>query len=123
MCRRSSTNIAPIPSVQSDHLNRLGQQVVIAEPLPPIQLTSSDSTATKAGWLIEACDPQNERNKGRFLQLGTGQWCPAQSATVFFIKETAMTYAREFGYSLGHSAKVVRCRFYDQEELGTIAET
>ncbi|MGB7345441.1 MAG: hypothetical protein WBD20_14600 [Pirellulaceae bacterium] len=60
------------------------------------------------GWLIEGRRVQDGSPTGKFLQIGTGQWCPQQYATVFPLRQTAIVYAHEFGYSVGHSAFVVR---------------
>ncbi|QDT12583.1 hypothetical protein [Planctomycetes bacterium K23_9] len=60
------------------------------------------------GWVIEGRRPQDGSPTGRFLQIGTGQWCPQQYATVFPIRQTAIVYANEFGYCVGHNACVVR---------------
>ena len=70
---------------------------------------SADSNApVKSGWVIEGRRADSGESTHRFLQIGTGQWCPQQYATVFPLKETAIVYAHEFGYSVGHNANVVR---------------
>ncbi|NND98349.1 MAG: hypothetical protein HKN47_13590 [Pirellulaceae bacterium] len=60
------------------------------------------------GWVIEGRRTDDGQPTGRFLQIGTGQWCPQQYATVFPLRQTAIVYAHEFGYSVGHSAYIVR---------------
>lgn len=60
----------------------------------------------ETSWLIEKRSPEGERT-GRFLQIGTGQWCPSQYATRFPLRRTAVAYAHEFGYSVGYTAEIV----------------
>ena len=62
---------------------------------------SPDRGLTK-GWLIELSRVENDSGKTdasrrRFLQIGTGQWCGAEYATLFPLRRTAVSYAREFG--------------------------
>ncbi len=59
-----------------------------------------------SGWLIQQRSPDGTKTD-KFLQIGTGQWCPSQSATRFPARNTAMIYAHEFGYSVGYTADVV----------------
>ena len=69
-----------------------------------------DVTAFVAGWLIERIgDDLSTRLCGdppRYLQLGTGQWCPAEYATLFPQQSTALIYAREFGYVPGRDVRL-----------------
>ncbi len=62
----------------------------------------------RQGWIIEGRRATDGATTGRYLQIGTGQWCPPQYATIFPVRQTAMIYAHEFGYSLGHDACIVR---------------
>ena len=67
-----------------------------------------DRTAELADptWLIEQRSPEGQLS-GRYLQIGTGQWCPSQYATRFPLRRTAIAYAHEFGYSVGYTAEIV----------------
>ncbi len=62
--------------------------------------------ATETGWLIQQRSPDGGL-PGRYLQIGTGQWCPSQYATRFPLRRTAVAYAHEFGYSVGYTAEIV----------------
>jgi hypothetical protein len=46
----------------------------------------------------------------RFLQIGTGQWCGAQYATLFPLRRTAIAYAREFGLLVDGGVQIVEHR-------------
>jgi hypothetical protein len=59
-----------------------------------------------SSWLIERRLPDGQLC-GRYLQIGTGQWCPSQYATRFPLRRTAVAYAHEFGYSVGYTAEIV----------------
>ncbi len=64
------------------------------------------------GWLIELShrrtDPgKTEASPRRFLQIGTGQWCGAEYATLFPLRRTAITYAREFGLLVDREVQIV----------------
>ena len=71
---------------------------------------ADESTPCVEGWLIErigtdaatrlGCDPP------RYLQLGTGQWCAAEYATLFPLQSTALAYAKEFGYIPGDNVRL-----------------
>lgn len=66
------------------------------------------------GWMIELKRPDREQRFGsipRFLQIGTGQWCAAEYATLFPERSTAIVYAKEFGLDLGGPLRIVRHRF------------
>ena len=76
----------------------------VVGPSPPKGLTS--------GWLIELRPARHDfGNLGdssrRFLQIGTGQWCGAQYATLFPLRRTAVTYAREFGLLVDREVQIV----------------
>lgn len=60
------------------------------------------------GWLIQRRGQEGADGDRRFLQIGTGQWCGAIYATLFPLRQTAITYAVEFGYEIGKTAQVVR---------------
>ena len=60
----------------------------------------------KTSWLIQQRSPEG-RVPARYLQIGTGQWCPSKYATRFPLRRTAVAYAHEFGYSIGYTAEVV----------------
>ena len=66
-------------------------------------------TAAISGWLIQQRSPDGQTS-GRYLQIGTGQWCPSQYATLFPLRRTAVAYAHEFGYSVGYTAEIVPSR-------------
>ena len=63
------------------------------------------------GWLIESIDsPKRSHKQDRpplFLQIGTGQWCGAEYATLFPLKRTAIIYAREFGLLIDRKVRIV----------------
>ncbi len=61
---------------------------------------------SETSWLIGQSSPDGGLS-GRYLQIGTGQWCPSQYATRFPLRRTAMAYAHEFGYSIGYTAEIV----------------
>lgn len=61
------------------------------------------------GWLIAEKQGDGKRS-GKYLQIGTGQWGPLSYATLFPLRSTAMIYAHEFGYCIGHTADVVPSR-------------
>lgn len=72
------------------------------------------------GWLIQHTRSstnqsfhrsQGQQSEPQFLQIGTGQWCSAQYATLFPQMSTAVTYAREFGFVIDENVKIVRHRF------------
>lgn len=78
----------------------------------PTRKKFSSTTRFTQGWVIEGRRADDGQPTGRFLQIGTGQWCPQEYATVFPLRKTAVVYACEFGYSVGHNANVVRfCDF------------
>ncbi len=56
------------------------------------------------GWLIQRCGHVGDEGERRYLQIGTGQWCGAIYATLFPLRETAITYAIEFGYEIEKTA-------------------
>ncbi|MEM8666947.1 MAG: hypothetical protein AAGG48_05495 [Planctomycetota bacterium] len=69
-----------------------------------------DARACVAGWLIErmgAAGRRFDEDLPRYLQLGTGQWCGAEFATLFPIRSAALIYAREFGYEPGRNVRLV----------------
>lgn len=64
------------------------------------------------GWLIERASRGKEGggtdgSLRRYLQIGTGQWCGAEFATLFPLRRTAITYAREFGLLVEQEAQIV----------------
>lgn len=67
------------------------------------------------GWLIQKGAAHSRANavdsQRIYLQIGTGQWCSMQFATLFPNESAAVAYARKFGYVIGQSARIVRCRF------------
>ena len=74
----------------------------------PTHKNSIPQTRFTQGWIIEGRCADDGHPTGRFLQIGTGQWCPKEYATVFPLQNTATVYACEFGYRVGHNANVVR---------------
>ena len=52
-----------------------------------------------------------ETDRPRYLQIGTGQWCGAEYATLFPLYSTAIVYAKEFGYVVGETVRIVKHRF------------
>ena len=67
-----------------------------------------------AGWLIEWKIPAPDQRFTlipRFLQIGTGQWCAAEYATLFPHRATAEAYAKEFGIPLQGAVSIVQHRF------------
>jgi hypothetical protein len=60
----------------------------------------------ETSWLIQQRSPDGELSR-RYLQIGTGQWCSSEYATRFPLRRTAIAYAHEFGYSIGHTAEIV----------------
>ena len=67
-----------------------------------------------AGWLIEWKLPAADQRfilVPRFLQIGTGQWCAAEYATLFPERATAEAYADEFGIPLTGAVRIVQHRF------------
>ena len=73
-----------------------------------LEKRNGTSSRFSSGWVIERRRPEDGQPTGRFLQIGTGQWCPQQYATIFPLRKTAIVYAHEFGYSIGHNAMIVR---------------
>jgi len=80
----------------------------------PVERAHDQKFRFRQGWVIEGQRSKDGSPTGRYLQIGTGQWCPQQYATVFPIRQTAVIYANEFGYSVGHNACVVR--YFDHEQ-------
>ncbi len=80
---------------------------------PPLE--SGDGpphTALTRGWLIESSREQKAGKRvgasdRRFLQIGTGQWCGAEFATLFPLRRTAIAYAREFGLLVERDVEIV----------------
>ena len=75
---------------------------------------SGDVMGIADGWLIQSVDAAQARIVARgevYLQIGTGQWCSADYATLFPFRSTAIVYAKEFGYVVGHSVRIVKRRF------------
>ena len=62
-----------------------------------------------AGWVIARADISDRNPSGlrQCLQLGTGQWCPANYATWFEARGTAETYAVDYGYHIGSDVVIV----------------
>lgn len=66
------------------------------------------------GWLIQWFDSARLRiqaRQSRYLQIGTGQWCPAVYATLFPQRCSAIVYAKEFGLVVGKDVRIVKHRF------------
>ncbi len=66
------------------------------------------------GWLIEWRFPATDRRFTlipRFLQIGTGQWCSAEYATLFPERTIALAYAEELGIPLQGGVRIVKHRF------------
>lgn len=70
---------------------------------PPVH---SASHSLRFGWLIRR-QTAGDCDQPLYLQIGTGQWCAAQYATLFPLRRTAVTYAIDFGYSPGETAEIV----------------
>jgi hypothetical protein len=78
------------------------------------QAETGDFGHLAEGWLIGWSLPATDQRftlVPRFLQIGTGQWCAAEYATLFPARTTAETYAREFGIPLNKSVRIMRHRF------------
>ncbi len=76
---------------------------------------ASDARGIREGWLIELANHEPKSriaaNPPQYLQIGTGQWCAANYATLFPLRGTAIVYAKEFGYRVGQSVRIVKHRF------------
>lgn len=76
---------------------------------------TGEGNRIREGWLIQRVNSTDDvrgcRDVPRFLQIGTGQWCGARYATLFPVRSAALIYAREFGYGVGHTVRIVRHRF------------
>lgn len=75
---------------------------------------SGDVMGIADGWLIQSVDAAQARIVARvavYLQIGTGQWCSADYATLFPLRSAAIVYAKEFGYVVGDSVRIVKRRF------------
>lgn len=75
----------------------------------PVRDTNSSGRITD-GWLIERPVLSGKGEEPRYLQIGTGQWCAATYATLFPHRRTAVSYAVDFGYQPGTTARIVRFR-------------
>lgn len=68
----------------------------------------------QGGWLIQklGSDPRSGAHHGRriYLQIGNGQWCESEFATLFPTTSAAIAYAQRFGYSVGQTVEIVRFR-------------
>ncbi len=74
----------------------------------------SDWRRPRQGWLIaRACTRDNfhvASDDTAYLQIATGQWCRADRATLFPLRTTAIVYAKEFGFAVGKSVRIVAHR-------------
>ena len=73
-----------------------------------------DLKGTAEGWLIQSVEAAESRisaSTAQFLQIGTGQWCSADYATLFPLQSAAIVYAKEFGYVVGRTVRIVKHRF------------
>jgi hypothetical protein len=72
---------------------------------------SSDTAPCCEGWLIQRVGIDAEVRPGmdppRYLQIGTGQWCGAEYATLFPIQSSALVYVKEFGFEVGRHVRVI----------------
>lgn len=79
------------------------------------QSESGQWNAAVGGWLVcQAESTEGDRfppKRRRFLQIGTGQWCSAEYATLFPIRSAAIVYAKTFGYTIGDDVTIVHHRF------------
>lgn len=95
-------------------------------PIPSRRLPSAANASTRrgsprrglaAGWVIarlQSGGPEElpshssrpPRAQLRCLQLGTGQWCPLESATWFPIRTAAESYVDSLGYSIGVEVEI-----------------
>lgn len=66
------------------------------------------------GWLIQCARPSPNVRIGSdrplFLQIGTGQWCSAEYATLFPMRSAAIVYAKAYGYAVGDNVVIVHHR-------------
>ena len=66
------------------------------------------------GWMIQSIPDSASPPLARelvHLQIGTGQWCSARYATIFPVRSAAFIYAKEFGYVVGETVRIVKHRF------------
>ena len=66
------------------------------------------------GWMIQSIQEKESplvSVEPVHLQIGTGQWCSARYATLFPVRSAALIYAREFGYVVGETVRIVKHRF------------
>jgi len=85
------------------------------------QSESGDLKGIAEGWLIQRVPHASGlRNstadhhsfpQAMYLQIGTGQWCWPDHATLFPLRRTAVVYAKEFGYVVGRTVEIVKHRF------------
>ena len=68
----------------------------------------------QGGWLIQkrGSDPRSSslRCQRIYLQIGNGQWCEPEFATLFPTTSAAIAYAQRFGYAIGQTVEIVRFR-------------
>ena len=66
------------------------------------------------GWLIQQLSPDPRPSPKHcqriYLQIGNGQWCDPEFATLFPTKSAAIAYAQRFGHVVGQTAQIVRFR-------------
>jgi hypothetical protein len=76
---------------------------------------AGDGKGIAEGWLIQrgghGLPSRISADQPMFLQIGTGQWCTANYATLFPLRRTAVIYAKEFGYVVGRTVRIVKHRF------------
>jgi hypothetical protein len=69
----------------------------------------------QGGWLIQklGSDPRSGAHHDRriYLQIGNGQWCDPEFATLFPTTSAATAYAQRFGYAVGQTVEIVRFGF------------
>ena len=62
---------------------------------------------TAGGWLIRRVRPTADGDPV-YLQIAGGLWCFEQRATRFPGRQSALSYARRFGITIGRDAELVR---------------
>lgn len=66
------------------------------------------------GWLIQKLGPDQrsspQHGQRIYLQIGNGQWCEPEFATLFPTTSAAIAYAQRFGYAVGQTVAIVRFR-------------
>lgn len=73
-----------------------------------------DLEGIETGWMIQSLQETGSRALAPepvHLQIATGQWCSARYATLFPVRSAAVAYAKEFGYVVGETVRIVKHRF------------